>query len=189
MTGKIHLYLILVFLYNNIRTIKSDVYYIIPSQSPSNQCITESDRCLTLSQFVHNSSNYLTNDTIMIFVPENHILEAELVIEHIQSFSMLVQPTWLKFTKAVIVCNHNARFEFRNASIVTLSGLDFDGCFENGVISVGHFQLKNSKFSGQKIVNGSVLIIDHSAATLDTLEVMFPLDLWKHKHLKKYQVE
>ena len=65
----------------------------------------------------------------------------------------------------------NARFEFRNISIVTVSGLEFIECFENHVVFVGHFQLENSGFfgNGQAIVNGSVLIIEESTATLDSV--------------------
>ena len=67
-------------------------------------------------------------------------------------------------SKVVIISDHNARFEFRN---VTANGFEFAGCFENLVVSVGHFQLENSHFHGQAIVNGTVLIIDNSTATLD----------------------
>ena len=48
-----------------------------------------------------------------------------------------------------------------------MSGFDFVGCFENLVVSVGHFKLENSHFHGQTVVNGTVLIIDESTATLD----------------------
>ena len=39
------------------------------------------DNELTLSQFVDNSSDYLTNDTILIFSPGNYSLELELVVK------------------------------------------------------------------------------------------------------------
>ena len=41
-------------------------------------------------------------------------------------------------SKAVITCSHDARFEFRNVSTVTVSGLEFVGCFENRIVAVDH---------------------------------------------------
>ena len=74
-------------------------------------------------------------------------------------------------SKAVINCGHNcnARFEFGNVSTVTVSGLEFVGCFENYVISVDQVQLENSGFygNGQAIVSGTVLSIEESTASLD----------------------
>ena len=125
------------------------------------------DNDLTLSQFVNNSGNYLTNDTTLILSPRNYSLELELIVENIRSFSMFACPG--TSSKAVITCGQNARFEFRNVSTVTMSGLEFVGCFENYVISVGQFQLEKSGFigSGQAIVNGTVLIIEESVGSLD----------------------
>ena len=62
-------------------------------------------------------------------------------------------------SKAMINCQGcNARFEFSNISTVTVtvSGLEFVGCFENHAISVYNFNLKTSGFfdNGQVKVNG-----------------------------------
>ena len=68
-------------------------------------------------------------------------------------------------SNAVITSHgHNARFEFSNVNIVTVSGLEFVGCFENYVISVSRFQHENSEFfgNGQAMVNGTVLSRKHS---------------------------
>ena len=126
------------------------------------------DNDLPLSQFVDNSwtSDYLMNDTTLIFSPGNYSLESELVVENIHSFSMFA---WTgSSSKAVITCSCNARFEFRNISTVTVSGLEFVGCFESLLVSVGKFQLENSGFigNGQAIVNGEVLIVSKTAAKI-----------------------
>ena len=124
---------------------------------------------LTLSQFVNSFSNHLTDNTTLIFSPGNYSLESEFLVENVHSFSMFVWSGSL--SKAVITCGHSARFEFRNVSAVTVSGLEFMGCFENRVISVSRFQLENSGFfgSGQPIVNGTVLSIEESMANLDRI--------------------
>ena len=62
------------------------------------------------------------------------------VIEHVHSFSVCAWPP--SSSKAVITCGHNARFEFRNVSTVTLSGLEFVGCIENHLKLIGQFQLE-----------------------------------------------
>ena len=91
-------------------------------------------------------------------------------------FHDVINFVWpITFEKPVINCGHNRRFEFRNVSIVTISGLEFVGCFENYVVSVGHFQLENSVFLGHclALVNGTVMIIEDSTANLDRVTVAF----------------
>ena len=149
-----------------------EVHYIIrPSQSQNcaSQCsdATYMNDSLTLSQFINNSINYLTNETTLILSPGIYSLESELIVENVHSFSMFVWST--SSLKAVITCGHNAKFEFRNVSSVTVSGLEFVKCFENHVLSVSQFQLENSRFfgNGPVIVNGTVLSIEESVANLD----------------------
>ena len=135
--------------------------YIGHSQLPNESDV---DRHLTLPQFVNNSSDFLTNDTQLIFAPGNYSLESEILVENVHSFSMFVESIFS--SKAVIICDHNARFEFRNIDIVTVSGLDFVGCFENLVVSVGHFQIENSNFV---VRHGTIFTIGESTATLDRI--------------------
>ena len=125
------------------------------------------DNDLTLPQFVNNSIDYLTGDTTLIFSPGNYSLESELIIKNVHSFSMFAWPG--SSSKAVITCDHNARFDFWNVSTVTVSGLKFVGCFENHVISVNPFQLENSGFfgNGQARVNSKILTVENSIANLD----------------------
>ena len=147
----------------------NEVQYIIrssQSQSCADQC-SKSDCAsneLTLSQFVNSTSSYLTNNTRLIFSPGNYSLESELVAENVHSFSMSAWPM-----RATIICGKNSRFEFRNISTVSVSGLEFIGCFENHVVSIDLFQLQNSQFfgNGQVLVNGTVLTIEDSTASLD----------------------
>ena len=93
-------------------------------------------------------------------------MESNLLVENIRSFSMSAWP--IISSKAMITgCGPN---EFRNVSIVTVSGLEFE-CFKYHMVSVSHFQLENSGFfgNGQAIVDGSVPIIEDSTASLDSV--------------------
>ena len=172
MMVKPFLYLILL---SGFATVTAAASYIIqPSQSVQSwedcvECDGMDIDDLTLPQFVNSLSNYLTDNTILIFSPGNYSLESEFLVENIHSFSMFVWSD--SSSKAVITCGHSAKFEFRNVSAVTVSGLEFMECFENHVISVSRFQLKNSGFfgSGQPIVNGTVLSIEESTANLDRI--------------------
>ena len=156
--------------------VADEATYILKSSSSQSQlscgdqyrnpaCV---DNNLTFSYSVNNLSDYLINsETRLIFSPGNYSLESELVIESVYSFSMLAWPWTAPSSKVVIICNSSARFEFRNISTVTITGLEFVGCFQNLVASVGRFQLKDSGFFGQTIFNGTVLIIEDSVASLD----------------------
>ena len=167
------IYLILLSLSTAVASQLVAQYIIRPSQLQGYCC----DRCgtnaesmnngLTLSQFVSNSSNYLTNDTTLILSPGNYSLESDLIVENVHTFSMFTWPS--SSSKVIIICDHNAKFKFSNVSIVTVSGLDFVGCFKNNVLHVNNFQLENSQFfgNGQIIVNDTLLTIDESSANLD----------------------
>ena len=108
MTTKYASIMIIISLVCLATIIQCEVYYI--------GHLNESDanHHLTLTQFIYNSSNFLTNDTQLIFAPGNYSLDSEILVENVHSFSMSVEPIFL--SKAVIICDHNARFEFRNIS-------------------------------------------------------------------------
>ena len=142
-----------------------EVYYI--GSGPSCRLLDDADNHLTLSQFVNNSSDYLRNDTQLIFIPGNYSLEFKLLVENIHLFTISVVQKPLLSSRAIIICDHNGNFEFRKVNIVILGDLDFVGCFENYVMSVGHFQMEHSKFYTEALVNGTVLTIYASTATLD----------------------
>ena len=97
--------------------VASEIHYIIrssQSQSCDDSAECDMDSDLTLSQFINNSSDYITDGTTLIFSPGTYSLESELVIESVHSFSMLAWPG--SSSKVVITCGHNTRFEFRNVS-------------------------------------------------------------------------
>ena len=142
-------------------------YIIRPSQlqSCADQC-SKSDSTsndLTFTQFINSSTSYLTNNTRLVFSPGNYSLESELVVENVHSFSMSAWPM-----RAAIICGENSRFEFRNISTISVSGLEFVGCFETHMVSIGLLQLQNSQFfgNGQALVNGTVLTMEDSTASL-----------------------
>ena len=166
--------------------VANEVHYFIRPSSQS-QCYEQCSNAecsmnngLTLSQFLNNSIDYLMNDTRLILSPGNYSLESVFIVENLHYFSMtfFMWPISLTSSKAIITCGPNARFEFRNVSHVAMSGLEFVGCFESQVVSVGCFLLKSSGFFGysQATVNGTVLIIDGSTATLESVMFVSVID-------------
>ena len=98
-------------------------------------------------------------------------MESELLVENVHSFSMYA---WHgSSSKATITCHHSARFEFRNISTVTMSGLEFIGCSENRVISVDQFQLENPGFVGNGIIHNTVAILSVEGSTAKLDRVLF----------------
>ena len=163
-----------------VATIDADEVHYILRPSRSQSCGNQPSRSacdITFSEFINNSTDYLTNDTRLIFSSGNYSLESELVVENVHSFSMFAWPG--SSSKAVITCGQNARFEFRNVSTVTVSGFEFIGCLENHVIFVDQFQLENSEFfgSGQPVVNGTALIIEESVASLDRIAFVSAIEI------------
>ena len=146
--------------------VSSETYYINKTwQLPNNE---DSDNHLTLSQFINNSSAYLTNDTRLVFAGGNYSLESKLIVENVDTFFMSSE-TIPTSRAARIICNHNARFDFRRVKRVTVSGFDFVGCSENHIEFVGLLQLENSNFKSTSIENAysTQLVITGTNANID----------------------
>ena len=161
-----YFYTVIVYLVCLASIVSSEIYYINNTwQLPNN---ADSDNHHTLSQFINNSSAYLTNDTRLVFASGNYSLESNLIVENVDTFSMSSET--ISTSRVVrIVCNHNARFVFRRVNSVTVSGFDFLGCYENHIEFVGLLQLQNSNFKSTILENASStqLIITGTNANID----------------------
>ena len=93
------------------------------------------------------------------------MIELDLFIENIQSFSMYAELILL--SKSMITCNHDAKFEFSNVSIVTMTGLKFVECSGSKVESVGQFVLESSRFDSGVEVYTTILAIVDTISSLD----------------------
>ena len=150
-------------------TIKGEIYHILTA--PNDTCRVNCCDYITLSQFASNSSNYLTNNTTLIFTPGSHTIEVEVSIKYVHSFAMLAETNPL--TPTEIVCYNHANFIFNNVSIVTVIGFKFSGCIGNQILSVSQFHLKKSMFYGQVQVNdcicGTVLTMAKTVSCLERI--------------------
>ena len=134
-------------------------YYTV-TPSSADPC-NETEHCLTLSQFVNNSSDYLRANTTLHFLQGEHSLDSTLLIENVDTFYMSSLDS-----NVTIVCNHSsARFEFNNVSVVHVSGLTFIGCTGNKFINIRQLMLKDSQLIGHEQINGTALELEETSAT------------------------
>lgn len=91
------------------------IQYVRPNASLED-CPSE-PQCLTLDQYIQNSSQYFTTGAIFVFLPGNHSLNTSLNITTVSNISFRGAET---FPLAIIVCT-----EVVNVSNVT--GLDING--------------------------------------------------------------
>ena len=133
-------------------------YTVTPSSAdPCN----ETEHCLTLSQFVNNSSDCLRANITLHFLQGEHSLDSTLLIENVDTFYMSSLDS-----NVTIVCNHSsARFEFNNVSVVHVSGLTFTGCTGNKFINIRQLMLKDSQLIGHEQINGIALELEETSAT------------------------
>ena len=81
----------------------NEIYYIIrplsetaPISGHNLKCSSDAecvDTNLTLSQFVNNSGDYLTNNTRLVLSPGNYTLDLEFIVENVDSF-LMISSTW-----------------------------------------------------------------------------------------------
>ena len=140
-------------------------YTLIPSSHDPNN---EREKYITLSQFVNNSSDYLSENTTLHFLQGEHSLESTLFINNIDTFYVSSQDS-----NVTIVCNHSSWFEFNNVSVVHISGLTFIGCTGNRFTHISQFTLEDSQFIGHKQINGTALELVETSATFIKTELSF----------------
>ena len=150
--------------------VTSEEYYIVSSLS--DPCCAKN--CLMLSQFAETFTNCSNCDnTTLIFVPGNHSLESDLIIEDVYSFSMYTEPsssnTWIN-------CSLDTKLEFRNIRTVTINGLDFIECSENQLEFVGQFHLTDSTIYSHPELDGTTLTIAESTAYLDRVAFLSTIE-------------
>ena len=135
--------------------VTGEVYHIVTSSSD----LCPVQPCLTLSQFAANysntsnhSDNLNSNTTTLKFQPGNHTLQVKLKLSNVSSLFMLSN------SSATVTCKLSTHIYLWYISHVRIENLQFIGCGNNSVKSVGHFVLKDTTFKGDDI-SGAALIV------------------------------
>ena len=84
-------------------------YYVKPS------CLKQQPSCLTLSQF--SSSNNITSNTTLVFLPGNHFLSSNFTVRNVFLFSMIKSDDTV-----TINCDETADLRLIMQSLLTFMG-------------------------------------------------------------------
>ena len=126
------------------------ITYIISSPG---KCPPDS-QCLTLSQFATNVTLLKESEIHLKLSSEIHILEVQLNVKDIVFFNM--SPYYNQsedfFEKPVITCYLSGEINFNSIAKVIMNGIDFRGCINTKIKSVGELAIHLSTWLG----NGNV---------------------------------
>ena len=159
----------------------SKVHYITPSlDSP---CSQYASSCLTLSQFVANSSDNET-DVSLLFLPGYHTLDRELLLAHGHNFSM---SKYAKDNETVFVeCNSQlGRFDISETTYVSIKSLTFIGCGGNRVSQVTSLIIADSTF--QEVLEKSTVLVINEVNATNIERSQFLNNIHKHYDSKSIQ--
>ena len=119
-------------------------HYIIPSTS--DPCPAKN--CFTVSQFAKHADIYKDADTLLLFLPGQHLLDSDLSISSVRNFSMQKSDSSPPIT-VTIHCELAARLKFDTIQYVHVQNLSFLGCDNILFISITKFFLEGISFSNK----------------------------------------
>ena len=124
----------------------SEVYYIKPTTDY--QCSIQNQPCLTLEDFIMNTSRSLNANTMsslelsIELLPGNHTLSRHLEVWSIRKFqvSSQINSFW-------IICHEpNIEFQFLDVTTIDIRNLKFFGCGGCTSLCIGKFTAENCVF-------------------------------------------
>ena len=152
-------------------------YCITPSSGISNW--TTQDRCLTLSEFATNSSNYIGNETdiiSLVFQTGNHSLDEDLVLSNVNNLSMIKESQDSDSQSVYIECvNGTEKFMINGITSALIRGLHFVGCGGNRVTMTKELTVEDTIFEGTEFDDTSHTTFQGSgtALSLDNVNYAF----------------
>ena len=161
MSSHFFAHLLLVFLLVYADIVYSKVHYITPSlDGPCRQ----NSSCLTLSQFAADSRS---NETVisLLLLPGNHALDRELLLAHLNNFSMT--KGGLDDKTVFVECStHSGRFHISDTIFVSINDLHFIGCGSNIVSRVKWLTITDSSFQDVHDRDTVLVLSEMSNATI-----------------------
>ena len=126
----------------------------------SESCSFSAESCLTLNDFATDSTRHLDSSNILVLLPGNHSLHADLSISSASEVSMVPDSS-----NILLICN-TTRFKFSRIGYVHISGITFIGCGGNTVQNVDRFILEDSTFQGLLSTRTALVLNETIRATL-----------------------
>ena len=145
----------------------SEKTYFIKATEDS-PCATQP--CLTLSEFIHNTTKDIKAGMVLLFGAGNHTLNSRKNFSNIEKCSMLS-----KDNNSIIACGKLVTgFTFKNVSMVTLTNITFIGCgnesISNAVLQISQV---NINISTCTFLHSKGRIIEAAHASIITTNCIF----------------
>ena len=118
--------LLLVLLSNTVQYAAASVDEINIIPRPDSPCpgASKGEPCFTLQQYTANHTAF-SSDTVLKFYPGNHLMDSQLFVSSVNSFTMRATKT------ATIFCSqpyNDYKFIFDEVHTVQIRGITFNGC-------------------------------------------------------------
>lgn len=154
----------------NPQSLTGILKYVTPIQSSTSldPCPVGEWQCLTLNEYMSNSSQYFVSDTTFIFLPGKHQLDIDIRLQNLQNVSLIGEPTNTAVTlslgpQAGLSWMNCENIEIKSVSIVVRGNHENILVFAN---TVG-IQIFNISFTGREATNGcSSLVFKSSTAQI-----------------------
>ena len=149
----------IILLFHSLNQVASEEYYI---RAYSTDVCAPS--CLTLSQFVAESSYLLKSNITLIFNPGRHHLDIGLTVLNLRNISMTSRQT-----TAEIRCTRYSKITFSHSQDIHITNLEFVGCGGNQVVNVDKFVVRNTTFRGQENSGTALELIKTTAQIVNCI--------------------
>ena len=157
-----------------------EVYYTVSSSSHSVTCPLNVS-CLTLQDFA-SISGKLPKNSHLILLQGNHSLDTDLSLSRIDTLS-LVSDTISNSLMVSVTCNSLAKFQLREVTTVTISGIKFVNCVDNYLYAVKNFTIVDSIFTlsdnSRQIVGTGFIMITTNFHARRVLFTLFQGQQWQ----------
>jgi len=124
--------------------------------------------CLTLSEYVQNTSHYFTSNSVIHFLSGNHTVSKTtwVIVQDVENLSLVGSAGY-----ATVHCNGELSFTFWKAHDLQISNIDFIGC---GLEVTSDFRDVHTDtwLKHQVPVHVALLFVDCSSVVLENVTVM-----------------
>ena len=112
----------LLILFSLLHTTFSAVYYVIPDDD-----YTTNNDTYTLQHYLNNINKYFTSHTQLHFLPGQHYLNTDLIIQHVSNLSLIGNRT-NEVINSVIKCTSPAGIVVVGSSNIVIANIEMEEC-------------------------------------------------------------
>ena len=158
-----------------LASVECRTVYIATSDAVCPIASSANNSCMTLTQIAASSTAALTTESnlTVIFLPGNHTFNAtNFSLTMIPHVSMKSQSSD-GFSRCAINCYKSSKFQFRFNSLVHISGLTLNECYEIEVHQVKEFIMEDCRLFGRERLFGGDRGLVVTKSTLNIMRTDF----------------